>query len=87
MAKWNTWANTLCLALLDDGTVKGSWWDDKTHTALPSITFDGGPAANFSTFAMTVDATLYGISNDTILEYSVDTADPSIFHYVGQVYP
>jgi hypothetical protein len=87
MTKWNTWDNTLCIVLMDDGKLKGSQWNSDNTTALSSITFEGGPTANFSAIAMTMDAMLYGVSNDTILEYSLDASDASLFHYVGQIYP
>lgn len=52
-----------------------------------AIEFASGPSTHFSSIAATIDATFYGISNDTILEYQVDSLDPSVLNYVGVVYP
>ncbi|KAH8659836.1 hypothetical protein BX600DRAFT_551393 [Xylariales sp. PMI_506] len=87
VGRWYDWATTLFYVLLDDGTLRGSWMNGSQVTAIPTITLEGGSATNFSTVAMTLDSMVYGIYNDTVLEYSVDTSDPSILHYVGQVYP
>ncbi|KAI0132908.1 hypothetical protein BJ170DRAFT_680784 [Xylariales sp. AK1849] len=88
-SKWRDWATTLSYVLLDDGTLKGSWWTNDTNTPLDTITMDGGPAnvSNISYIAMTLDAMLYAISDDEILEYSVDDTDPSTLHYVGKIFP
>lgn len=88
VTKWGTWDRTLCYALLDDGTMRGSWWEDEAEqNALSSLTFEGGPTANFSSIAMTLDAMFYGINGDEIHEYSVDGADASRLNYVGRIYP
>ncbi|KAH8670931.1 hypothetical protein BX600DRAFT_457849 [Xylariales sp. PMI_506] len=85
--KLNDWSKTLYLVLLDDGTIKGGWLDGPTVTSLPSITFDGGPAVNFSAIALTLDGMFYGICQDELQEYQVNRTDPSILNYVGRVYP
>ncbi|ETS81878.1 hypothetical protein PFICI_06880 [Pestalotiopsis fici W106-1] len=88
VTKWGTWSRTLCYALLDDGTMRGSWWEDEAEqNALSSLNFDGGPTANFSSIAMTLDAMFYGINGDEIHEYSVDGTDASRLNYVGRIYP
>ncbi|KAI1337542.1 hypothetical protein F5Y15DRAFT_389575 [Xylariaceae sp. FL0016] len=83
--KWDNWNQALYLALLPDGTVRGNHWDGSTMNSLTSISFNDGPDVNFTAIAMTPDAMLYGISNDEILEYSLDTSDPSQFNYIGKV--
>lgn len=76
------------MALLGDGSLQGSWWNGTTTESVSQISLKSGPAStNFTTIAMTLNAVFYGISNDTILEYSLDTSDPSTLTYVGQVYP
>ncbi|KAI0134510.1 hypothetical protein BJ170DRAFT_203191 [Xylariales sp. AK1849] len=87
VTKWNTWDKNLCYTLSADGTMKGVWWTYGNHNALPNIAFDGGPNTNFSAIAMTTDAMFYGLSNDEILEYTIDSSDPSTLHFVGKVYP
>jgi hypothetical protein len=68
--------------------MRGSWWEDEAEqNALSSLTFEGGPTANFSSIAMTLDAMFYGINGDEIHEYSVDGADASRLNYVGRIYP
>lgn len=54
---------------------------------ISSFQFNSGPDANFTAIAMTPDAMFYGISNGEVLEYSLDTSDPSKFNYVGRVFP
>lgn len=55
--------------------------------AISSFKFNSGPETNFTAIAMTPDAMFYGISNNQILEYSLDQSDPSNFNYVGTVFP
>jgi hypothetical protein len=88
VTKWGNWAKTLCYALLDDGTMTGSWWQNATkQNILSSLSFNGGPATNFSAIATTLDAMFYGITGDEIHEYAVDPVDASKLNYVGKVYP
>jgi hypothetical protein len=82
----NVWQDTLYLALLPNGTITGRVIGDH-NTTISSINLSGGPAANFTTIATTADGMLYGIYNDTVLEYSFDGADPSVLTYEGIVYP
>lgn len=83
----NHWTEALFLAFLSNGTVTGSRYDGEKTTLIPKITFSQDPPAKFSSVAMTTDAMLYGITNDQILEYSVDSSDPSKLNYVGKVFP
>ncbi|KAI0171104.1 hypothetical protein BJ166DRAFT_589190 [Pestalotiopsis sp. NC0098] len=86
--KWGNWARTLVYVLLGDGSMRGSWWEDEAdQNALSSLDFQGGPAANFSAIAMTLDAMFYGINGDEIHEYSVDENDASKLTHVGRIYP
>lgn len=86
--KWGNWARTLVYVLLGDGSMRGSWWEDEANqNALSSLDFQGGPAANFSAIAMTLDAMFYGINGDEIHEYSVDENDASKLTHVGRIYP
>ncbi|KAI0890404.1 uncharacterized protein GGS22DRAFT_183749 [Annulohypoxylon maeteangense] len=75
------------VSLSTDGSITGSRWDGKAYNAVPEITFAQGQSTNFSAIAMTEDAMFYGISEDQIWEYSVDTTDPSTFTLAGKVYP
>ncbi|KAI8965821.1 hypothetical protein F5Y11DRAFT_311514 [Daldinia sp. FL1419] len=83
----NNWNEAVFLALSTDGSVKGSRWDGKSYNAIPEINFVNGKSTNFSAIAMTTDATFYGISDDQIWEYTIDTSDPSTFTLAGKVYP
>ncbi|KAI1465783.1 uncharacterized protein F4812DRAFT_461471 [Daldinia caldariorum] len=84
----NNWTEALFVALSTDGGVKGARWDGRTaYDAIPRIDFADGEATNFSAIAMTTDATFYGIADDQVWEYAVDTADPSTFRLAGRVYP
>ncbi|KAI1632288.1 hypothetical protein F4809DRAFT_105374 [Biscogniauxia mediterranea] len=87
VTKWDAWNQALYLALLVNGTVEGTHWDGSQMNALSSIEFNQGPDVNFTAIAMTTDAMFYGISNDEILEYSVDQTNPSTLNYVSTVYP
>ncbi|KAF3055588.1 hypothetical protein GL218_07015 [Daldinia childiae] len=83
----NNWNEALFVALSTDGGVKGARWDGTSYNAIPQINFVDGESTNFSAIAMTTDATFYGISDDQIWEYTVDTSDPSTFTLAGKVYP
>ncbi|KAI0416149.1 hypothetical protein F5X98DRAFT_388394 [Xylaria grammica] len=82
-------AAIIFLALLPNGTVTGDYW----HRALekwieiPSVEFRGGPSVNFSAIATSEEAIFYGISGDEVLQYSVNSEDPSIFNFMERVYP
>ncbi|KAI0479338.1 hypothetical protein GGR56DRAFT_634538 [Xylariaceae sp. FL0804] len=87
---WDGWGQALYLALLANGTLVGSHWDGTDLRALDDgISFSGGPGGDgpsFSAIAMTADAMFYGIAGGAVLEYALDTADPSTFNYVGEVF-
>ncbi|KAI1412312.1 hypothetical protein F5Y13DRAFT_163305 [Hypoxylon sp. FL1857] len=85
--KWDSWNQALYIALLQGGAIQGNHWDGKQMNAVSSFKFNSGPENNFTAIAMSPDAMFYGISNDEILEYSLDTNDPSNFNYVGRVFP
>ncbi|KAI8958194.1 hypothetical protein F5Y11DRAFT_51349 [Daldinia sp. FL1419] len=85
--KWDNWNQGLYLGLLQGGDIKGSHWDGKKMNPISNFQFKSGPETNFTAIAMSPDAMFYAISNNKILEYSVDTSNPSNFNYVGQVYP
>ncbi|KAI1388573.1 uncharacterized protein F4822DRAFT_403197 [Hypoxylon trugodes] len=85
--KWDSWNQALYIGLLQSGKIQGNHWDGKKMNAVSSFKFNSGPSTNFSAIAMTPDAMFYAISNNEILEYSVDTSDPSNFNYVGKVFP
>lgn len=84
---WDNWSNYLYLALLDGGEMAGSHYDGSKMNSLSEINFSGGPDRDFEAISMTTDAMLYAISNDEILEYSVDTSFPSNLRFVGKVFP
>ncbi|OTB04068.1 hypothetical protein M426DRAFT_262545 [Hypoxylon sp. CI-4A] len=76
------------LALLADGTVTGTLSNEtRVVDAFQTVELIPGPSTPFSSIAATVKATLYGITNGTILEYQANSSNPSVFHHVGVVYP
>ncbi|KAK6955674.1 hypothetical protein Daesc_003317 [Daldinia eschscholtzii] len=85
--RWDNWNQALYLGLCSDGKTEGNHWDGKKMNSISSFQFKSGPKTNFTAIAMSPDAMFYGISNNEILEYSLDTSDPSNFNYVGRVYP
>ncbi|KAI0851941.1 hypothetical protein F5Y00DRAFT_203811 [Daldinia vernicosa] len=85
--RWDSWNQALYLGLLQGGKIEGSHWDGKQMNPISSFQFKSGPETNFTAIAMSPDAMFYGISNNEILEYSLDTSDPSNFNYVGRAYP
>ncbi|KAI0010547.1 hypothetical protein F4779DRAFT_627118 [Xylariaceae sp. FL0662B] len=88
VTKWNNWNQALYLALLQGGELQGSYWNGRQMNTISSFEFNGGPSGvNFTAIAMSSDAMLYGISGNKVLEYSLDTADPSKFNYVSTVFP
>ncbi|KAI1084895.1 hypothetical protein F5B20DRAFT_568172 [Whalleya microplaca] len=87
-AKWNNWNQGLYLALLQGGNIQGSYYNGKQMNTISSFEFNNGPSdVNFTAIAMSADAMFYGISGSKILEYSLDTSDPSKFNYVSTVFP
>lgn len=72
--------------LKSDGSITGQIIG-QNNRSISTIEIEGGPSVNFTTIATTLDAMLYGISNDTIFEYSISQSDPSVLTYVGTVYP
>ncbi|KAI2624595.1 hypothetical protein GGS26DRAFT_564333 [Hypomontagnella submonticulosa] len=86
-SRWDSWNQALYIALLRTGEIQGNHWDGKQMTNIGEFKFNSGPEINFTAVAMSPDAMFYGISNDEILEYSLDTSDPSNFNYVGRVFP
>ncbi|KAI1802354.1 hypothetical protein F4811DRAFT_405424 [Daldinia bambusicola] len=85
--RWDHWNQALYLGLLSNGKTEGSHWDGKKMNSISSFQFKLGPETNFTAIAMTPDAMFYGISNNQILEYSLNTSDPSNFNFVGRAYP
>ncbi|XDG06802.1 hypothetical protein ABKA04_006417 [Annulohypoxylon sp. FPYF3050] len=83
----NNFTQSFFVSLSNDGSLTGAKWDGNAYTAVPKITFAQGESTNFSAIAMTEDAMFYGISDDQVWEYSVDTSDPSNFTLAGKVYP
>ncbi|OTA93540.1 hypothetical protein M434DRAFT_11601 [Hypoxylon sp. CO27-5] len=83
----NNWNEALFVALSTDGSIRGVRWDGNAYNAIPEINLAQGQSTNFSAIAMTTDAMFYGISDDQIWEYSVDTSDPSTFTLAGKIYP
>ncbi|KAI1759052.1 hypothetical protein GGR53DRAFT_471709 [Hypoxylon sp. FL1150] len=87
VTKFDNWTQTVYVALLQGGTITGNYWDGKEMNAISSFNFNSGPDTNITSIAMTPDAMFYAISNNEILEYSLDQSDPSNFNYVGVVFP
>ncbi|RYO94536.1 hypothetical protein DL763_004043 [Monosporascus cannonballus] len=84
---WNDWSNYLYVGLLDGGELCASHYDGSSFNSIDTINFSGGPTRNFTAISMTADGMLYAISSDEILEYSVDTSNPSNLRFVGKVFP
>ncbi|KAL7628849.1 hypothetical protein AAE478_000364 [Parahypoxylon ruwenzoriense] len=85
--KLNNWNETLFVALTTDGETRATRWDGTESSSVPEINFAQGESTNFSAIAMTLDAMFYGIADDQVWEYSVDTSDPSTFTLAGKIYP
>ncbi|KAI1779809.1 hypothetical protein F4818DRAFT_453746 [Hypoxylon cercidicola] len=83
----NNWNEALFIALFNDGSVDAARWDGQEYTPIREITFAQGQSTSFSAIATTTDAMFYGIADDQIWEYSIDTTDPSTFTLAGKVYP
>ncbi|KAI2467233.1 hypothetical protein F4781DRAFT_322472 [Annulohypoxylon bovei var. microspora] len=83
----NNFTEALFVTLSNDGSIAGARWDGNSYSAVPKITLAQGQSTNFSAIAMTEDAMFYGVSDDQIWEYSVDTSDPSAFTLASKVYP
>ncbi|KAH7040007.1 uncharacterized protein B0I36DRAFT_343813 [Microdochium trichocladiopsis] len=82
--QYNNWRDALFLSLSDDGSLKGVWTNDGTN----KMSLLGAPAGTkFTAIAFTLDAHFYGISGEQIQEYELDKVDPSILHYVGNIWP
>ncbi|KAI0545134.1 hypothetical protein F4679DRAFT_486624 [Xylaria curta] len=80
-------ATPVFLCLLPNGAVTGEYWR-KGFISIQRVEFRGGPATvNFSAIAASEEAMFYGVSNDEILQYSINATDPSIFQFVDRVYP
>ncbi|KAI0206118.1 hypothetical protein F4808DRAFT_447956 [Astrocystis sublimbata] len=79
------------LGLLPNGTVTCEYYkgSQKNFISVPVVQFRGGPSAvNFSAIAASEEGLFYGISNDGILEYSIEaTARTANFYFVQTVYP
>ncbi|KAI1329400.1 hypothetical protein F5Y16DRAFT_409121 [Xylariaceae sp. FL0255] len=78
------------LALLPNGAVTSWIWRVSTqnYSGSGNVKFAGGPSGlNFSAITATEEAMFYGISNDRVLEYSINSTDPSTFDFVEVVYP
>ncbi|RYP91209.1 hypothetical protein DL770_002686 [Monosporascus sp. CRB-9-2] len=84
---WDDWSNYLYVGLLDGGELSASHYDGSGFNSIDTINFSGGPERNFTAISMTADGMLYAISSDEILEYSVDTSNPSNLRFVGRVFP
>ncbi|RYP63417.1 hypothetical protein DL769_006956 [Monosporascus sp. CRB-8-3] len=84
---WDDWSNYLYVGLLDGGELTASHYDGSGFNPIDTINFSGGPERNFTAISMTADGMLYAISSDEILEYSVETSNPSILRFVGRVFP
>lgn len=83
----NNWNEALFIALSNDGSVDAARWDGEEYSSIPEITFAQGQSTSFSAIATTTDAMFYGIADDQIWEYTINTSDPSTFIFVGKIYP
>ncbi|KAI1752450.1 hypothetical protein F4782DRAFT_116428 [Xylaria castorea] len=75
------------LALLPNGTITGEYYANG-FKQVPKVAFPDGPSdVNFTAIAATEENMVYGISGDSVLQYSVDGRDPSVFHFEEVVFP
>jgi len=82
--QYNNWRDSIFLSLSDDGSLQGV----RTDGVSTKMSLLGGPeGVKFTAIALTLDAQFYGISGDEIQEWKLDTTDPSILHYVGNIWP
>ncbi|KAJ8107240.1 hypothetical protein ONZ43_g6797 [Nemania bipapillata] len=89
ITRLDNFAAIVFLALLPNGTVTGEYYlkSQSKFVEILSVEFRNGPSANFSAIATSEEAIFYGISGDEILQYSVDSEDPSVFNFMEVVYP
>lgn len=82
--QFNNWRDAIFLSLLADGSLQGVW----TEGVSTTMSLLGGPeGVKFRAIAFTLDARFYGISGDEIQEWELDAKDPSILHYIGNIWP
>ncbi|KAI3337278.1 hypothetical protein HD806DRAFT_518178 [Xylariaceae sp. AK1471] len=87
LTRFDNFTTVYFLALLPNGTITGEYWADG-YKQVPTVTFiDGPPNVNFTAIAATEENMVYGISGDSVLQYSVKGSDPSVFHFEGVVFP
>ncbi|PSR88627.1 hypothetical protein BD289DRAFT_431897 [Coniella lustricola] len=76
----------LFLALMPNGTVPASKYT-KEFVPIPYISFASGPSANFTAIATTSNEFFYGIWDDSVYEYKINTGNLGTFTYNSVVYP
>lgn len=81
----NNYSDYLYLTLLPGGTMSGQWVTADSAKSSFDIILSGGPTTNFSAIATTLD-TFYGISNDQILQYSIQSQSDTL-QYGCVLYP
>ncbi|KAI0532326.1 hypothetical protein GGR58DRAFT_523291 [Xylaria digitata] len=83
----DNWAIIYLLVLLPNGTITGEYYEGGFEQ-VPVVTFVDGPSdLNFTAIAATEGGMVYGISGDSVLEYSVNNSDPSVLQFEGTVFP
>ncbi|GAW14541.1 hypothetical protein ANO14919_039440 [Xylariales sp. No.14919] len=87
LTRFDNWTTVYFLALLPNGTITGDYYAHGRKRA-PIVTLVGGPSdVNFSAIAASEESMVYGISGDTVLQYSVKFSDPSVLQFEGAVFP
>lgn len=85
----NNWRDSVYLALLSDGTLTGRInvpGEDEVTIDRFELAGSDDELPRFSAIATTMNGYLYGIVDDTVREYTVDTSDPSILHFEAVIY-
>ena len=82
-----SWA-ILALQLEVDGSLAATYWDPRasTWTFGAAVALVGGPQApTFSVIAVNNDCKFYGIVGGTILEYLIDSSNPTRFVFTTSI--
>ncbi|KAH8655787.1 hypothetical protein BX600DRAFT_515478 [Xylariales sp. PMI_506] len=85
----NDFLDTYYVLQYENGSLSG-WINGQSNNFFPSINISSGPPLDyfgFSDMAATFDGSFFGVYNDSIMAYSINSTDPSILNYRGVIYP
>lgn len=79
----------LFLALREEGGVSGYYWTaSKTYSGpVDFSTFPDSSNFNVSAIASGTDPTIYGVYNDSVVQFTIDLHSFNVTHFVEVVYP